>query len=278
MRHKIVEWQARGDKWLDLLSRRRPMIGLVVSLLVVISGLVFWGWIEGTALPWLWRTILTVAAMPVGIVALAGVIVLLSIVVAAFWDTSPNAAALKQWLENRKKPTSEPEPAEPAKPPPLSPDEIHKIQFARGFWRDVGDKASGDIEWLLLGVQQELSPKHRLAVHLMEPKNALERLRESLDFALDDNAQVPLNEVVGLIVATFKCYMEGVRWLHDCSDTYGVNLEAEAHVARYRHWQGLHPVFVTKAKELSDFAGYRALRYPVQHEGATDIRFKKVGD
>jgi len=32
-------------------------------------------------------------------------------------------------------------------------------------------------------------------------------------------------------VALFNVYMEGVRWLHECSDTHGVNLEAAPHAS-----------------------------------------------
>jgi hypothetical protein len=158
MHHKFVEWRARGDAWLDRLSRRRPMIGLAVALVVVIAGLVFWGWIEGTALPWAGREILEVAALPVGAVAFAGVILLLAIIAAAFWDTSPNAQVLKDWLARKR---SGPGPTDleernraleeqvrmlaeqiPPKPRPRTSDEEAAVYSLRVLWNLSGKPAA----------------------------------------------------------------------------------------------------------------------------------------
>jgi hypothetical protein len=169
------------------------------------------------------------------------------------------------------------EPEQPTKPPTLSAEDAYNIQFARGFWRAVGNDASGDVEWLLLGVVEELAPTVRLARFLDLGKNRIKELREHLDIALADRAQTPLSKVTESLVTLFNVYMEGVRWLHECSDTHGVNLEAEPHAPRYRHWQRLHPEFLSKIVELSNYEGYSNLRYPTQHESATEIRFKKAG-
>lgn len=224
------------------------------------------GWVS-RALLWLGRQFWSLANRPVGAILLIFFLILaaaLSLVfLMAWWETRPK----------KVEPEPEPEPAEPAKPPPLSADELHKIQDARVLWRDTGNAVSGDVQWLLDGVMRKLTPSVRLAEFLFGPVEAIRKSRESLDEVLRDNAQVPLMEVTGCLAGLYERYLNGVKWLHECSDTHGVDLEADP---RYRHWKNRHPVFVAEMIKLSHRAGYAALRYPTQNENAHEIRFKKV--
>jgi len=74
-----------------------------------------------------------------------------------------------------------PKKEEPKPAPTLSAEDAYNIQFARGFWRAVGNDASGDVEWLLLGVVEELAPTVRLARFLDLGKNRIIELRERLE-------------------------------------------------------------------------------------------------
>lgn len=205
---------------------RWAAIGAVTWLAGKVLDILTDQWIS-EQLSWLWTQIKDFADQPIGTVWL-----LLALLFTLGMIVSLSFVYINAWRETRPKPVA---PAPEPKPPerqPLSAYEQHAKQDARVLWQAAGKEAGWLVASLLEQVSRQLRPTIRLAQLLWVPKNELEQVLRYLDGTLHEFSQTPLNDVAQVLISLFNFYMNGVGWLHDCSDNYGIDLKSDPYAAQ----------------------------------------------
>lgn len=267
---RFAAWQARLQEWVDRQYGRRPVIVLILFAVLGIVGVATYYWTDNTALPAIGRALKEGAHQPIGMFGLVFVVLVLLCIGFAFFDTSPNAAVLKEWLARRSKKVEAPpfEPTAPAPPPPLSPQELNAIDHARILWRKVGDRATAQAAALLYQMQVALPATNRFAVLLAYPGQQLAGARERVDGALYDHSVVPLEEVTSRLDRLFRLYLNAAALIQETADS-GDQVD-DSWTTNYQAWLVAHRQLRSDFTELSLRSDYAALRALAEHKDPVD--------
>jgi hypothetical protein len=263
----ITAVQARLSGLLDRLHVRWPLFGLAILAVLYVVNRLLEGWIDTTALPYVWRAAKQVFVLPVGVFGFLFFVLLFSILIAAFIDTSPIASALKNSLT---RPGKKQEP-----PPTRNAEEIEQFQDLRRIWNRYGQQAASLLYDYFYDIKVEVRSK--FWSELLGPK--LDTLKEALDAmtaAVADESPLSVGQVRERFNRALKAYFDACRWAAEITEQDAFIFLQPAHQERLWAWQAAERNFFDKLEDLNEKPPHRGMLHYHLHPVASPALLKFV--
>jgi hypothetical protein len=226
--------------WAKIRATKWGKVG-VVGLILLILGIVFRNKLEAGAV----RVFDIWVQQPIGLVGLVAVGIFL--LWAALWFAGLVVKVYRESQAVKKRNTV----AAP-KPLPLSWEEEHSIQFVRQAWDPFVRDAIHQAIMLADALMGHLRPTNRLAQLLWQPIAELKRYRDGMQDDVLTDRTYRHDVVMSALRKTMDQYLEVIRWINHCLDTYEV---AAASLPRaedfFPDWPAAHDQAVRELRNLS---------------------------
>lgn len=245
-----------------------PMVTLAVSIGVFLGSLFFGNWVTDRAAE-VWRDIRWLLDLPIGLFGVILFVVLMVLIITAFFDTSPTAATFKEWLGRRKESTP--------RPPPREEREL--VQDLRTVWNRYGQIATYHLKDLFGSVTEELERKQYLAELLKSKVDELEKAGEAMQ-GIVGNELTRIAEAREAFNRLYKAYLCACTWLGKIEAAGDVGLALEPYGKRLGYWRVAHRTFRDKLEDLVQIPAHSGTLSIYLHALANQalVRFLKAAE
>lgn len=244
---------------------KRGLVGLAVIAALYVVDLVLGDLVIGTVLPFVWDRWQALMDLPVrlfGILffAFAGFLLIL-----AFVDTSPTAAAVKAWLGRQRGEVQEQPP-----PTPLTREEQESVHRMRVMWKKQGAEAAEAMDSLYHGVLGDVVDRLYWAPWLRGFQSELAGIRNTMTQLFGGPSLCSLDEVIGRFNSFFRVYVQIAGALHHLDKSeMGGQLADGPHAPRYHRWKEANREFRQALANLHAWPEYETqLKVAVLNGGA----------
>lgn len=185
-----------------------------------------------SAAQWLWPRLQFLARQDIGVIGLAAVAILLTVVLAVI---------VLGYLDSR--PKTEAKETE-STPVPLTKEERELIQPIRTAWRLSGEHTTFALQSLFNDVIYPLKEQRYWGKLLQPSVDELESARTAISAAVTQDSQVPPKDVIDAFNRMYNAYANVMRWLADVDEKGDVLLDNKARYQdRLADWMDLHYAF-----------------------------------